>query len=562
MKVNKLNESAFSENQKRLVENVKAVRQKVRQLLEDLLPDEFDSLAVSTMNQIDGYDPDWFSDSNCSPVIQGVEDMLFANAPDDCNSSCATDIYDQIQELITSCQYDKAKQLLAEMESKLDEFRSMIPVEGNFVEPEEVEAPCDDSSECDDCEIDVKTTPVVDQEVDQEDKLFLDESLLTEGPVRDIKQKIMNKIDPKKAVQRTLDNRSKDEKEQKQKKAPPVLAKDFEQKSQRNRFYPNVPNPKAMTYDQWLDRYADVATNPNNLHYGEWYNAIVTDENGYMIRRGAEDMHKKFDKYVPGRNDEIMKPFSTDDYKYYGKGGQKKKSSGKSKPNGKPQNSPQDGSKGTTSPEDSKSDPKRSSDKGEPKIPTLDRFKSLCQLTSLKVYKKDDLKTPLNFDSIKKITDDTVNQYKVQRASYRDGLVDLSDWLKMAKQSKFIESIVRKKLDEGVSYRYFITGDDVISGMSDNMSQKEIDFQLRQLNKIKRSLGLTRVEDIICYVDSEWTYDPTLVDSSSSSLSTETKGFTVDGVSLIAQILNGNIWLYFKSESDGEHYLDYMDDNF
>lgn len=268
----------------------------------------------------------------------------------------------------------------------------------------------------------------------------LNESVLNEGPgLRSLGRKIANKFNPAGARDREVGGHEKDETSYRKKKTLPVLARDFSTKSQGCKFYPNVEGSPVMNFDQWTEKYSKVKE--GDPEYAQWYNAIVTDAEGYYIRRGAENLKGKLIKYVPGDNDEILKMYRVDPYTYYG--GKK----------GKPDPVPPGG--GDDDPEEPDPKPpvdpdppkKKDPKKKKPPVPIADkdlnRFIQLCRLTSFKVYANANLEKQLTVNELKAITTPTLDQYSVS-TKYQKKLVNLADWMQTAKRLKFLEKFERE----------------------------------------------------------------------------------------------------------------------
>lgn len=259
----------------------------------------------------------------------------------------------------------------------------------------------------------------------------LNESVLNEGPgLRALGRKIANKFNPAGARDREVGGHEKDEKSYRKKKAPPVLARDFSTKSQGCKFYPNVEGSPVMNFDQWTEKYSKVKEGDDE--YAQWYNAIVTDAEGYYIRRGSENLKGKLITYVPGDNDEVLKMYRVEPYTYYG------------------------GKKGKPDPVPPKPDPvdpdpvppkKKDPKKKKPPVPIADkdlnRFIQLCRLTSFKVFSNSNLEKQLTVDELKAITTPTLDQYSVS-TKYQKKLVNLADWMQTAKRLKFLEKFERE----------------------------------------------------------------------------------------------------------------------
>lgn len=261
----------------------------------------------------------------------------------------------------------------------------------------------------------------------------LNESVLNEGPgLRALGRKIANKFNPAGARDREVGGHEKDETSYRKKKAPPVLARDFSTSSQGCKFYPNVEGSPVMNFDQWTEKYSKVKE--GDEEYAQWYNAIVTDAEGYYIRRGSENLKGKLIKYIPGDNDEILKMYRVEPYTYYG--------GKKGRPDPVPPEDPEDPD--PKPPKDPK-DPKKK--KRKPPVPIADkdlnRFIQLCRLTSFKVYANANLEKQLTVNELKAITTPTLDQYSVS-TKYQKKLVNLADWMQTAKKMKFLEKFERE----------------------------------------------------------------------------------------------------------------------
>lgn len=257
----------------------------------------------------------------------------------------------------------------------------------------------------------------------------LNEELLNEGPgLRAFGRKIATLFDPAGARDREVGGHSKDETAYRNKTAPSVLARDFSTSSQGCKFYPNVEGSPVMDFDQWTEKYSKVKEGDDE--YAQWYNAIVTDAEGYYIRRGSENLKGKLIKYIPGDNDKILKMYRVDPYTYYGdKKGKPDPHDGDEDPDPKPPKGPK---------------PPR---KKKPPVPIADkdlnRFIQLCRLTSFRVFANSNLEKQLTVDELKAITTPTLDQYSVS-AKYQKKLVNLADWMQTAKRLKFLEKFERE----------------------------------------------------------------------------------------------------------------------
>lgn len=297
----------------------------------------------------------------------------------------------------------------------------------------------------------------------------LNESVLNEGPgLRALGRKIANKFNPAGARDREVGGHEKDEQSYRKKKAPAVLARDFSTSSQGCKFYPNVEGSPVMNFDQWTEKYSKVSE--GSPEYAQWYNAIVTDAEGYYIRRGSENLKGKLIKYIPGDNDEVLKMYRVDPYKYYG---------GK---RGKPDPDPPSG--GDEDPKTPDPDPKPPKDpkaprKKKPAVPIADkdlnRFIQLCRLTSFRVFANSNLEKQLTVDELKAITTPTLDQYSVS-TKYQKKLVNLADWMQTAKRLKFLEKFERE-LRGSLNESLLMEAPRISFDDSDLMNPDSIDFK-------------------------------------------------------------------------------------
>lgn len=609
MKINKLNESAVTSVNKLLTEDVSTVRDHVRQYLQSVLDDAFDNIAIAALSEVEDYNPDWCSDDVFGPqykrmtksayeFLNAVEAVMFANAPQNEALTEAVDMSKMRYAVVkpngeyagVPCEsVDEAREMAAQEEGRVV-FRLSKVLFGESYDEEGNPKKCDncgtllnDMGTCPKCDDDKESV-----DIDSGNSVSLNENALNEGPgIRSFGRKIANKFDPAGAQKREVGGYEKDEISHRSKKAPVVLARDFTTKAQEWKFYPNVKNTQAMNFDQWMEKYKDARE--GTPEYAQWYNAIVTDKDGYYIRRGSEDMSKKLQKYIPGDNDEILKMYRVEPYTYYK---DSKKSPVDPEPTPEPEPDPKDSKGKKKKPVPKDSEPK----KKKPPIPIADkdlnRFIQLCRLTSFKVFANDDLEKQLTVNELKGITTPTLDQYSVS-TKYQKKLVNLADWMQTAKRLKFLEQFDRKlcgslneslvlenlleecadafNQDEYIEENIvmessthcsdFKTGEEVIEGMMGNLDDKDLDYQIRYLTKIARRLGLRRVDDLIMYVDDEWMYDPTIYSSEYFQMPTTPTNFEINGVKFIAAKEFGSIWLYFNSEADGCTYLDYCDSN-
>ena len=104
----------------------------------------------------------------------------------------------------------------------------------------------------------------------------------------------------------------------------------------------------------------------------------------------------------------------------------------------------------------------------------------------------------------------------------------------------------------------FTTYEDVLAGMQDNASNEVIDATIRTFNKIGSTYKIDP-KDVVIFVDSEWEYDPVYFADSSVSINRNLSKFNVADIEIIKEMINHNIWLYFKNQEDANSYLAFVD---
>ena len=238
---------------------------------------------------------------------------------------------------------------------------------------------------------------------------------------------------------------------------------------------------------------------PDDPNYEGMYNAIVTKPNGQIIRRGVEYLEKKGIYLKPGVTDRIP-----DMYKYR-----------------KPVDEiPEDDI------EDESSDGSQKTNEKPGDTENTDSKKG--QKVNLDDY-----------------------------VEYNGKKISVNKLIHIAKKTKYLES-VEDELVEGYD---FIYGQDVLSGEIGNASEDELDSDIKKLRKIARILK-TNADDLVCYVDPELVNDPIYLDDANISTQKDLAICTVNGITVVSEMLNGNLWLYFDSEDAGNQYLDYVNKTF
>ena len=235
----------------------------------------------------------------------------------------------------------------------------------------------------------------------------LDEELLVEGPVSWIKDRLSTKIDQKDADKRVRDKEAKKQLKTQNKKAPLLLANDFASKNSRSTFYINNDYDHPMSQSQWkswVDSQQgniDKITDKNKKAEAEKqllavrYNSIVVSEDGYYVRRGAENLELQRIKFQAGVNDEISSGYFMQPYNY-------KKAT-----------------KSRTSVSVSNGD--------------VAKFKDLCAVTGMAVFGSDGKQ--LSTSDIKDIKLQNLSSYKVKIGSIE---ASLPDWIQAARKKKIL----------------------------------------------------------------------------------------------------------------------------
>lgn len=246
----------------------------------------------------------------------------------------------------------------------------------------------------------------------------LNEELLVEGPIDWIKDKLSKKpIDQKEADRRAKEKADKKIQKRKEKQDPQFIAKDFHGQNAKSTFYVDNNYDKPMTQDEWrawLDKQqAKIDNMPaeddasiekrdkaQQKLDAQRYNAIVVNQHGRYMRRGAEPLEAKVITFVPGENDRIANGFFMEPYKYKKSGSVKQKT-------GKNSDTP------------SKQD--------------ISKFMTICETTGMTIIDADG-KT-LNSSDIRKIKLNELKNYKVKLGNVG---VPIPDWIAKAKAKKLI----------------------------------------------------------------------------------------------------------------------------
>lgn len=113
-------------------------------------------------------------------------------------------------------------------------------------------------------------------------------------------------------------------------------------------------------------------------------------------------------------------------------------------------------------------------------------------------------------------------------------------------------------LEEAVST---IPGDEIMAGWIDNMSQEDIDSELKNINLISKKLGLDRPEDLALLVDDDMYYDPANYNYAPAERGKDNlRIYDIEGIKFAIQPnANGGYYLYFSSEDAANRYASMID---
>lgn len=409
--------------------------------------------------------------------------------------------------------------------------------------------------------------------VDVHEAAQLHEDILEEGPISAMKNafnKIRDRVNPEGAVKRALDKVQKeDEKYKDPKKAYPVLAKDFDPASKNYIFIP-AGTKKKLNYDQWLAAYRDVASDPSvdPERYAEWFNAIVVKPNGYMIRRGAQDMTKEhvmlnattskvLDKYKlePAKivaDDRADAPVEIHTPSEEPTAPSTEPATSTAEPSAKPTASSAEA--------DATAEETPAAPASDVKAKMLDKFVNIALATGLVVTNSRNQRLSKR-QTLKKITPETTDNYTVH-VTGKDP-VKLSAWLNQAKKAGLLESTENSELETALlvedvsSPYYFRTGDMFIDGLVNNMDEDEIDKNVAELESIAVKLNVS-VSDVVIFNDTESVYDPAYYEGAGLRYDTTVgviKYYRLDNVLFGHTYFHGADWFYFASESEAESIL-------
>lgn len=102
-----------------------------------------------------------------------------------------------------------------------------------------------------------------------------------------------------------------------------IMKKDSSPKYAEATFYIGNNYHHKISQTAWLEycqERIDNTLDKNSQEYAEAVapivNAIVVDKYGYYLRKGMEDMNRKFKRFLPGLNDRVSLNYYVEPYKY------------------------------------------------------------------------------------------------------------------------------------------------------------------------------------------------------------------------------------------------------
>ena len=107
-------------------------------------------------------------------------------------------------------------------------------------------------------------------------------------------------------------------------KAESVLKKDMSSKCSRCTFYMNNDYANGYSQKEWMDLYEERVSSKEwdkkSEEYAEavapFVNAIVVGDDGYLVRRGMENMVNSLERFQAGINDSISLNYFVEPYEY------------------------------------------------------------------------------------------------------------------------------------------------------------------------------------------------------------------------------------------------------
>ena len=111
------------------------------------------------------------------------------------------------------------------------------------------------------------------------------------------------------------------------------------------------------------------------------------------------------------------------------------------------------------------------------------------------------------------------------------------------------------RLTEKFDEYSFTTYEDILSGDIGNMSEEQLDQELKFFKRKAKALGLRRPEDLVIYIDEEDEFAPDWEYREEKVVDKNSKLYDADGIKVIYEIINGRSFLYFDSMKNAKEYF-------
>lgn len=111
------------------------------------------------------------------------------------------------------------------------------------------------------------------------------------------------------------------------------------------------------------------------------------------------------------------------------------------------------------------------------------------------------------------------------------------------------------RLTEKFDEYSFTTYGDILSGDIGNMSEEQLDQELKFFKRKAKALGLRRPEDLVIYIDEEDEFAPDWEYREEKVVDKNSKLYDADGIKVIYEIINGRSFLYFNSKENAKEYF-------
>lgn len=111
------------------------------------------------------------------------------------------------------------------------------------------------------------------------------------------------------------------------------------------------------------------------------------------------------------------------------------------------------------------------------------------------------------------------------------------------------------RLTEKFDEYSFTTYEDILSGDIGNMSEEQLDQELKFFKRKAKALGLRRPEDLVIYIDEEDEFAPDWEYREEKVVDKNSKLYDADGIKVIYEIINGRSFLYFNSKENAKEYF-------